>query len=57
LADKKKVVRLADGLAVGDRVKVLERETEDRETVDIVRDTTAGQGQQGHRARKAPQKR
>jgi hypothetical protein len=52
LTDKKKTVRLADGLAVGDRVKVLEHENGENETVDIVRDTR-DRGH-GERSRKAP---
>ena len=50
LADPKAVVRVAEGLAVGDPVKVLESKTKGNRSVDIVRNVDAGTGQQRSRA-------
>lgn len=41
LADKKALVRVADGLVVGDPVKVLEAKVKGNRTVDIVRNAEA----------------
>jgi hypothetical protein len=43
LNDAKKTVRLAEGLAVGDRVKVLESEVKGNHSVQIERDTRKGE--------------
>ena len=50
LADPKVAVRVAEGLAVGDPVKVLESKTKGNRAVDIVRNVDAGNGQQRSRA-------
>jgi hypothetical protein len=56
LADSKVVVRIAEGLAVGDPVKVIETKTKGNHTVDIVRNTESGGEQRSRSADSAPQK-
>ena len=53
LADPKVAVRVAEGLAIGDSVKILEGKTKGNRTIDIVRNTDGG-GEQ--RSRTADQK-
>jgi hypothetical protein len=50
LADPKVTVRVAEGLAVGDPVKVLESKTKGNRAVDIVRNVDANSGHQRSRA-------
>lgn len=57
LGDAKKVVRVAEGLAVGDSVKVLETDVKGNPTVDIVRNVDAAGTNDQQRARAAEDKR
>jgi hypothetical protein len=50
LADAKMTVTVADGLAVGDKVKVIESGKKDSKTVQIVRDIRGETGSQRSRA-------
>ena len=56
LADSKVAVRLAEGLAVGDPVKIIETKAKGNHTVDIVRNVDAGGEQRSRTADSAPQK-
>lgn len=56
LADEKRTVRVAEGLAIGDPVKVLESDVEGNKAVEIVRDVSSERGEQV-RSRQAEQKK
>lgn len=57
LADPKKTISVADGLAIGDKVKIVESGRRSNKSIQIVRDVRDGSGESGERSRTGEQQK